>query len=230
MKRSTESKDKKDFNFILICTIGILFLIVALGQYKFNLEIKKSFYDHTHPSYDTEMNKTRFDLDAVRMLALVIFDEVQKLKVQFQLLQQQAEFSHREDRNCLAKNLYFEARNQNFDANKAVVQVVHYRIKSPYYKNDICDVIYEPSQFSWVNDSYPNRPNLSNPVERLAWEKSVSLADQYMNNELISKFDPELSGVTMYHEKSIEPNWDWSKVQYIKTVDDHKFYKEKRHL
>ena len=48
---------------------------------------------------------------------------------------------------CLAKTVYFEARNQSIEGQMKVAQVVRERIKNKLYPNQICDVINQPRQF-----------------------------------------------------------------------------------
>jgi len=49
--------------------------------------------------------------------------------------------------DCLAKTVYFEARNQSVEGQMKVAQVVRERIKSKLYPNQICDVVNQPRQF-----------------------------------------------------------------------------------
>ena len=46
---------------------------------------------------------------------------------------------------CLAKNAYFEARNQSVLSQIAVSQVVMNRVQSPDFPNTVCGVVYELS-------------------------------------------------------------------------------------
>lgn len=53
---------------------------------------------------------------------------------------------------CLAKNIWFETRGDTYAGKEMVAQVVINRVKSSnkIYKNSICDVVYQRSQFSWT--------------------------------------------------------------------------------
>ena len=44
---------------------------------------------------------------------------------------------------CLALNIYFEARNQSFEGQVAVAQVVFNRVADHRYPDNVCDVIYQ---------------------------------------------------------------------------------------
>ena len=50
---------------------------------------------------------------------------------------------------CLAKNAYFEARNQSVLSQIAVSQVVMNRVQSPDYPNTVCGVVYEAQLSTW---------------------------------------------------------------------------------
>jgi N-acetylmuramoyl-L-alanine amidase len=54
---------------------------------------------------------------------------------------------------CMAKNLYFEARGEPLLGQIAVAHVVLNRTRSDDYPSDICSVIYEPRQFTWTANS-----------------------------------------------------------------------------
>lgn len=51
---------------------------------------------------------------------------------------------------CLAENIYFEARGENFSAKAGVANVTRNRVESKDFPNTFCDVVYEgPVRESW---------------------------------------------------------------------------------
>src|SRR6056300_189428 len=84
---------------------------------------------------------------------------------------------------CLALNIYFEARNQSFDGKVSVSHVVLNRVKDNRYPNTICGVIYQSyktssgfpirykCQFSWYCDGKSDVPK-----ENDAWIKAKQVA------------------------------------------------------
>ena len=54
---------------------------------------------------------------------------------------------------CLAKNAYFEARNQSVLSQIAVSQVVMNRVKSEDFPNTVCGVVYEAQMSKWFKDN-----------------------------------------------------------------------------
>ena len=84
--------------------------------------------------------------------------------------------THLPDREvqCLAKNIYFEARNQDEYGKFGVAQVTLNRVDSPRFPNSICKVVFQPSklpkkrhlcQFSWYCDGIPDRIRNKNQYE-----------------------------------------------------------------
>ena len=69
--------------------------------------------------------------------------------------------------NCLALNLYFEARDQDKEGQIAVGLVTINRVLSKHYPNSICDVVWQQNknkkgnliaQFSWTLDGMHDSP------------------------------------------------------------------------
>jgi spore germination cell wall hydrolase CwlJ-like protein len=58
----------------------------------------------------------------------------------------------KEDILCLTANLYFEARGEGVKGLKAVADVTLNRVKSKKYPSSVCKVVFQKSQFSWVNE------------------------------------------------------------------------------
>jgi hypothetical protein len=107
--------------------------------------------------------------------------------------------------NCLAKAVYFEARNEPVRGQMAVAQVVLNRAFSPYYPNDVCAVIYQNAhrhlscQFTFACDGKPETIR-----ERGAWARAQRIARQ----SLEAKFWlPEVAKSTHYHAAYVRPYW-----------------------
>ena len=83
-----------------------------------------------------------------------------------------------ENLQCLAQNIYFEARNQPTQGKIAVAHVVLNRVKSKRYPNSACEVIRQGGQerrhrcqFSWWCDGKSDETN-----NLAAWNESQKLA------------------------------------------------------
>ena len=136
---------------------------------------------------------------------------------------------------CLAKNAYFEARNQSVLSQIAVSQVVMNRVKSPDYPNTVCGVVYEAQlsnwykvkmdkevpiknkcQFSWYCDGKSDEPE-----SNTSWDESVYLSLLIYSEELTIDVT---EGALWYHATYVSPSWA---EHYQKTVriNDHVFYR-----
>ena len=49
---------------------------------------------------------------------------------------------------CLSQAIYYEARSQSDDGQRAVAQVVLNRVRHPAYPNSVCGVVYQGSERS----------------------------------------------------------------------------------
>jgi spore germination cell wall hydrolase CwlJ-like protein len=125
-----------------------------------------------------------------------------------------------EDINCLAKNIYYEARGVSIQKQKAVAKVTMNRVRSNSYPNDICSVVYQKSQFSWTANSNAKR-GLREPK---AWARSYALAYKIVYKGIDPY--PGLSA-KWFHDTSIrKPYWAKS-LQVELRVPPFIFYKEK---
>ena len=134
---------------------------------------------------------------------------------------------------CLAKNMYYEARNQGLAGQFAVSLVVMNRVKDDRYPNTICGVVEQgPTRESWKKNGvfYPirNRCQFSwycdglsdTPTEKDAWDNAIMVA----NGVYHSNFEDFVEGATHYHAYYVAPEWASAKT-YIVRIEDHIFYR-----
>jgi len=117
---------------------------------------------------------------------------------------------------CLAKNVYFEARNQSTFGQLAVAMVTMNRVEDRRFPNSVCEVVYQNRQFSWthlVNDHTPK--------ERQSYKEIYRLAQVVYNGEI----EDITSGSSFYHATYIkQPRWA-KRMKKIGIIDQHIFYK-----
>jgi len=142
-----------------------------------------------------------------------------------------------EEISCLAKNIYFEAKNQGTGGWLAVSFVTLNRVKDRRYPNTICEVVYQgqtrPSwqdsqkqipirhkcQFSWFCDGKPDEiKNQSKYMDILIF--SNLMLDQATSSNMIDITD----GATHYHADYVLPSWASTKTKTIE-IGDHIFYR-----
>lgn len=111
------------------------------------------------------------------------------------------EGSVRDDIMCLAKNIYFEANTQSYLGQQAVAFVTLNRVASGSYPSNICDVVWQPKQFSWTNDGNPHVP-------RNIKKFSIAMAAAVYVYTNYGRVDDPTRGATMYHTVYINPWWN----------------------
>ena len=133
--------------------------------------------------------------------------------------------------DCLAKNIYHEARSESSTGQRAVAWVTLNRVDSGDYPDSVCGVVFQgrkdkggkplrnKCQFSWYCDGKDD-----DIVDTEAWNNALRVAELvYENHSNGITFDPT-EGATMYHASYATPYWtdDFEKTVRI---DDHIFYK-----
>ena len=145
----------------------------------------------------------------------------------------------KQDADCLAKNIYFEAGVESTAGKLAVANVTINRKLNANYPNTICGVVQEGihyynaelkghvpvrnrCQFSWYCDGRLDIPN-----EGRTWESAQSLAvkilESHHDKELIDITD----GATHYHASWMKkfPKWSYHK-KVMASIDRHIFYRK----
>ena len=134
---------------------------------------------------------------------------------------------------CLAKNIYFEARNEPFAGQFAVALVTLNRVNDSAFPDTICKVVYQGihtadgfpkrdrCQFSWYCDG-----NSDEVRNQRAWEvvqKTANLAMLQYSSIKAEGLD-YTEGARFYHTFEVNPRW--SKVYpKVGRIGDHIFYR-----
>ena len=119
---------------------------------------------------------------------------------------------------CLAKNIYFEARNESLKGQVAIALVTLNRLQEARWSSEVCDVVYDNNQFSWYWDGLSDRPR------NYASYHSIALVASAMLDSDTAVYDFTY-GSTHYHADYVEPYWTQYMVRKAK-VDSHIFYYE----
>jgi hypothetical protein len=122
---------------------------------------------------------------------------------------------------CLALNIYHEARGEPEAGKLAVGQVVLNRVADSRFPDAICTVIKEGGerpfgacQFSWWCDGRTDRPG-----DRPAWDDSVEIARRILAG---SVKDPT-GGALWYHADYVKPAWRFERTEAAR-IGRHVFY------
>lgn len=122
--------------------------------------------------------------------------------------------------DCLAKNIYFEARNQSFLGQRAVAWVTLNRVKDNKYPESVCEVVWQNGQFSWTEDGKSDKPK-----DKESWMLAKFVAEIAV--QTYGQLPDPTDGATMYHANYVNPYWS-SKFVETTVIDDHIFYKDKK--
>lgn len=180
------------------------------------------------------INPATIDIGSVTRESITIeYDPIERIKVSKPPIPIHILVDN-EDLECMATNMYFEARNQNTDAAMAAVgYIVLNRVVARRYQNTVCGVVYEGKrisgryvknkcQFSWVCDRTPNVVSPHNAIERDAWERSKRIAYGVLSRTI----DNPIGNATMYHATNVSPYW-MNAYDMVVQVEDHIFYQKR---
>ena len=118
------------------------------------------------------------------------------------------------DVECLTKNIYYEAGIEDHRGKYAVANVTLNRLKTGYWGNSICKVVYAKKQFSWTLAK-----KLPRPDSRL-WAESEAIARSTLAGYRVRGLAKSL----YYHAIYIkEPKWADTKHE-AGQIGNHVFY------
>ena len=126
----------------------------------------------------------------------------------------------RHDVECMALNLYWEARGEGRQGMLAVGWVVLNRVDSRDFPDTVCAVVYQggerpPCQFSWWCDGRSDRPR-----DYASWRAALAVAE-----ELLSDPPPDITRQSLfYHATSIRYPWKRERIRTAR-IGRHVFYR-----
>ena len=122
---------------------------------------------------------------------------------------------------CLTAAIYYEARSEPPDGQRAVAQVVLNRVRHRAFPGSICGVVFQGSQrrtgcqFSFTCDGAMRRPR-----EPGAWARAREVAEA----ALAGHVHAPVGLATHFHTTAIRPWWAAS-MRHAVTVGSHIFYR-----
>ncbi len=135
-----------------------------------------------------------------------------------------ARAAERRNLDCLARNVYFEARGEPVAGMHAVAEVTMNRRASRRYPGSVCDVVYQKNwdplrgrfvgAFSWTEFDVLPAPDGE------AWERALEVA----NAVYYRRVSPTLQGALHFHASHIKPEWAKEK-KLVARIGRHLFYR-----
>ena len=143
---------------------------------------------------------------------------------------------------CLALNMYHEARGQGSAGLLGVSSVVLNRVRDKRFPNTICEVIYQgPTRESWKTRQtpdpsdavfYPVRDRCQfswycdgrsdEPKEKKVYQRLLTIARSIVYNNI--SFIDITDGATHYHADYVRPAWAKVKTRTTR-IGNHIFYR-----
>jgi hypothetical protein len=123
--------------------------------------------------------------------------------------------------DCLTAAVYYEARSESEDGQRAVAQVVLNRVGKPSFARTVCGVTHQRSaasggcQFDFVCDGAQ-----AHRRENGAWATALRIARRAIGGET---YDP-IGSATFYHNTAVSPDWSRHFVR-VATIGAHIFYR-----
>jgi spore germination cell wall hydrolase CwlJ-like protein len=147
---------------------------------------------------------------AVALLALVAFASVRNSSSDAEARQLARRSA---DLQCLAENIYHEARGELLVGQYAVAEVTMNRVRSDDFPDTVCGVVHQTGAFSWTA-----RANLPAPRGD-EWQRAQAVAlSVYDNDEA-----PFVGGALYYHTAQVSPDWAPTRTQLAR-IGHHLFY------
>ena len=143
-------------------------------------------------------------------------------------------YSNEKHIECLAMNMYHEARDQGTAGKLAVSAVVMNRVNDERFPNSVCEVVLQaqtrPSwrdgtpipirnrcQFSWYCDGKSDEIK-----DEKTYQKILDFAGLILHNNI--RFVDITDGATHYHADYVSPSWAKTKTRTTE-IGDHIFYR-----
>lgn len=122
-------------------------------------------------------------------------------------------FAKTQDIECLAKNIYHEARGEGLRGQIAVAQVTLNRVASGKFQSSICKAVYANKQFSWTISG------TKRVKDAKAWQDAVAVARAVLTQSIHL---PDFKAL-YFHTRQVRPAWAKTK-QVVAVINNHIFY------
>jgi N-acetylmuramoyl-L-alanine amidase len=128
------------------------------------------------------------------------------------------------DLQCLAENIYFEARGEPLAGQYAVAEVTLNRTRAQNFPHTVCAVVHEMRwdahrQRTVADFSWTELGGLS-PDDGPAWKRAMDVANAVYDD----LHDPIAPGALFYHSTRVRPGWAKTRTA-IATIGNHVFYR-----
>jgi len=128
------------------------------------------------------------------------------------------------EQRCLAEAMYYEARGEGEEGEKAIAEVVFHRMKARGYPHSLCGVVYQGAgsghgcQFSFAcGGEMLQAKNFG------AWARAKQLAIRILSG--VEQLGNETADAISFHAVDVEPGWDEQRLIKTIQIGNHIFYR-----
>lgn len=131
---------------------------------------------------------------------------------------------HARSLDCLARNVYYEARGESSAGQYAVAEVTMNRKASRHYPKTVCEVVYQKNwdplrkryvgAFSWTEFDVIDAP--AGP----AWQRAIRVAEDVY----YQRRPATMHGSLHFHATHIRPDWSKERPR-VARIGKHVFYR-----
>ena len=121
------------------------------------------------------------------------------------------------DLQCLAEALYFEARGEGSQGQRAVAEVILNRVDHPRFPKSVCGVVNQRGQFTYNKNARIREKGTYARVHKVALA-ALSGAPRTLTN-----------GATYFHTRAVKPSWS-RRFERTTRIGAHIFYRSDRRL
>jgi spore germination cell wall hydrolase CwlJ-like protein len=124
---------------------------------------------------------------------------------------------------CLAEVMYYEARGEGEEGEKAVAEVVFHRVSEAVHGPTICAVVYEGARKAVCQFSFACNGARAARKSPQAWREAEVLAARILTGQ--ERLSDETSGATYYHATYVRPYWAPELIRTVQ-IGKHVFYRD----
>ena len=129
--------------------------------------------------------------------------------------------------NCLADAMYYEARGEGRAGQLAIAEVVYNRMRSRYYPETICGVVFEgASLHTGCQFSFTCNGEMARRKSPVVWRRTQRLALQIVTG--IVQLQNTTAGALSFHATDVDPAWADTMDRTVQ-IGHHIFYRPTRH-
>ncbi|HLQ13120.1 MAG TPA: cell wall hydrolase [Steroidobacteraceae bacterium] len=164
-------------------------------------------------------------LGVVGIARFAYVDSTRIQPAQIQVAQRATTLARRRanDLECLAQNVYFEARGEPLEGQYAVAEVTLNRTRTDHFPHTVCGVVHEArwssSRGRYIADFSWTELGGMSPPDDPAWKLAMVVASAAYED----LHEPLVPGALYYHATSVRPAWSKSR-KAVATIGRHIFY------